>query len=359
MVAVFRPDGRRYYYCQWRDKRTGQKVTRSTRSEKLTAACIAAAQLSADAGNPSWPEFQTAYQRDILAARSDATREKHRALFRAVDEHVGPIERLTDLDAPAITRLTTGLRSVGLEDSTIRGHLDNLRAALKWATEQGYLSAVPKMRLPARGGMRGRPLLLEEFERYCAAVKPIVGRRAKDYVELVEGLWLSGLRLFEAHALSWDHDSKICVDLTSYRRPMFRIAGDVDKGRKERVFPIAPEFVEWLQRVPANRRRGFVFFRRNRPSLNWTSKRLSEIGERARIKVKDERGKLKWASAHDLRRSFGFRWAQRVPAPALMALMRHASITTTMKYYVGANADAAADVVWNAYELQGVNRCPV
>lgn len=33
-----------------------------------------------------------------------------------------------------------------------------------------------------------------------------------------------------------------------------------------------------------------------------------------------------------------------------MLLMRHESIDTTMKYYVGRSVQATADVVWEAYE---------
>src|SRR5262249_8398083 len=58
--------------------------------------------------------------------------------------------------------------------------------------------------------------------------------------------------------------------------------------------------------------------------------------------------KVKYASAHDLRRSFGERWAARVMPQILMQLMRHASIDTTLRYYVGQNAEKAADVLWDA-----------
>ncbi|CAN0355024.1 unnamed protein product, partial [Ectocarpus sp. 4 AP-2014] len=56
----------------------------------------------------------------------------------------------------------------------------------------------------------------------------------------------------------------------------------------------------------------------------------------------------KFATAHDLRRSLGQRWAHRVPAATLMALMRHESIETTKKFYIGENADATAAVLWQA-----------
>ena len=35
--------------------------------------------------------------------------------------------------------------------------------------------------------------------------------------------------------------------------------------------------------------------------------------------------------------------------PDLMTLMRHESIESTLKYYVGRNSQATADVAWSAY----------
>ncbi len=54
----------------------------------------------------------------------------------------------------------------------------------------------------------------------------------------------------------------------------------------------------------------------------------------------------KYASAHDLRRSFGTRWAKRVMPAVLKRLMRHADISTTMGYYVDMDADEMAVDLW-------------
>jgi hypothetical protein len=64
----------------------------------------------------------------------------------------------------------------------------------------------------------------------------------------------------------------------------------------------------------------------------------------------DDGMKRKFASAHDLRRAFGLRWSARVMPAVLQQLMRHESIETTMRYYVGRDADAVADVLWQAVE---------
>ena len=77
---------------------------------------------------------------------------------------------------------------------------------------------------------------------------------------------------------------------------------------------------------------------------------ISKIGRAAGVKVHRDlsSGKVKHATAHDLRRSFGERWAIRIMPQTLMELMRHESIETTLKFYVGRNAEKTARAVYDA-----------
>ena len=79
---------------------------------------------------------------------------------------------------------------------------------------------------------------------------------------------------------------------------------------------------------------------------------VSAIGTPAGVVVDErtKRGKLmrKFASAHDLRRAFGLRWSSKLMLADLQQLMRHEDIGTTMKYYVGQNADAIWAAVGNS-----------
>ena len=77
-------------------------------------------------------------------------------------------------------------------------------------------------------------------------------------------------------------------------------------------------------------------------------KAICAIGERANVVVDSDGGKTKYASAHDLRRSFGFRWSERVMPAQLKELMRHESVATTLTYYVCRNAEAAAAALYEA-----------
>ena len=91
---------------------------------------------------------------------------------------------------------------------------------------------------------------------------------------------------------------------------------------------------------------------------DYVSHIVSKIGKAAGVvvnritKVDRKTGKprevVKYASCHDLRRSFGFRWAERVDTFKLQELMRHSNIETTRRYYVGRNAQNTAASLWAA-----------
>jgi integrase len=225
--------------------------------------------------------------------------------------------------------------------------------------------------------MKGRPITREEFERMLGKIqkaifadvdtaeqpKPDAAAHQAAVVAswhfYLEGLWASGLRLAESLEVCWDRDDKLCVDLGG-KRPVLRILAELEKGHRDRMLPISPEFAEFLLRTPAAERTGYVFkpLARRVKGPRLTEHRVGEIvstiGRAAGVKVNTDpkTGKVKFASAHDLRRSFGERWASRVMPQVLMELMRHESIETTMKFYVGRNAQATADVLWQAHERQ-------
>jgi len=90
--------------------------------------------------------------------------------------------------------------------------------------------------------------------------------------------------------------------------------------------------------------------------VDWVSKAVTRIGTAANVVV--ERGTrvgqphTKFGSAHDFRRAFGLRWSKLVMPPALMQLMRHADIKTTMQFYVGRNVQDVADQLQAAFQRQ-------
>ena len=225
------------------------------------------------------------------------------------------------------------------------------------------LPKLPKVTAPRRAKkanlMKGRPITTEEFERMLAKTASVVGDTATpSWLYYLRGLWLSGLRLTESLDLYWDRDDRLSVDLSG-KLPMLRITDKFEKGHKDRLLPMAPEFAEFLLQTPEHLRRGRVFDPqpRRRKGEHLTATRVGRvvtaIGKAAGVVVKREGSKVKFASAQDLRRSFGERWAPRVMPQVLKELMRHESIETTLKYYVGRNAQATAAVLWEAHAAAG------
>ena len=197
--------------------------------------------------------------------------------------------------------------------------------------------------------MKGGAVVAEQFERMLLAVPKVRPQDATAWVRYLTGLWLSGLRLEESAILSWDTDAPFAIDLSG-RRPRFRIEGEAQKSGRDELLPMTPDFGEWLLATfPEGDRHGRVFklncVKTGVPLLHHrVGQVVSAIGKRAGVVVSKADGK--YASAHDLRRSFGTRWAKRVMPAVLQRLMRHAEISTTMGYYVDLDADAMADDLW-------------
>jgi integrase len=313
-----------------------------------------------------------------------------------VEQHIH-LAKLGNVSADAMQRLQTALRSEGLAESTIKSHLAHLRVALAWAVTVGLLAAIPKVpktqRAKATRVMKGRPIAGEEFDRMidkteaalCEANEPerrkeykrwkaearqlMQERRKKQamaaaasWQHLLRGLWLGGLRITEALELHLNDEEKMRIDL-SCRHPMLRIPAEAEKGHKDRLLPMAPEFAEFLLQTPPAQRAGYVFnpksIRADKLGRRLASQQVQRvigiIGRLANVKVNErtvrDAVKVKHASAHDLRHSFGERWATRVMPQVLMELMRHESIDTTLRYYVGRNAQQTASVLWDAHRL--------
>jgi integrase len=118
--------------------------------------------------------------------------------------------------------------------------------------------------------------------------------------------------------------------------------------RKGKVLHFGEEVPQEV--IQAMRKRA-VRRRHQRPPGRLTDKRVSEIiaaiGQRARVVVRqpdEETGqRIKYASAHDLRRSLAERLINAgVSAETLMVVMRHRDFATTRKFYGATRAAQAA-----------------
>ena len=330
----------------------------------------------------TWKEFRERYETERLPSLAETTQGMARASFNHIEEILNP-DRLSKLTAATLSKFQSELRKPRkiikddkevtippIRETSIASTLRHLRPALVWAVSMGMLPAVPKIEMPRRAKgqtlARARAVTAEEYERMLAACDKARPHDAEAWKRYLTGLWLSGLRLEESLRLSWEAEEGFMVDFSG-RRPSFRIYAQSQKSRRDEILPMTPDFCQWLKDTfPEAERVGRVFrldgLQTAKPiTPKRVIKIVSNIGKKAGVVVNKADGKF--ATAHDLRRAFGTRWAKRVMPAVLKKMMRHSSIETTMSYYVDLDAAEVADQLWAGFGpktgngLQNGNTC--
>ncbi|WP_425397472.1 tyrosine-type recombinase/integrase [Aeoliella sp.] len=357
---VVKPNGRNIFQMRYLDPYTGKEVTRSTKCTKRKDAEKAAGVWQDElrrgvyvpTSKATWAEVVEHYKETVLAQLGDGTATTYFATFNKFETLAKP-QRMADLTTNRVVRFVKDCREKGLSEATISRHLRTLKVLARWANKRGMLSRVPTFEIPkhVKGTkrMKGRPITLQEFNEMLLKVpkaledEPKMKRGADTVRFFLKGLWCSGLRLSEALALRWDDAPGAIVVDRSGNHPLLRIPAEAQKSGKDQMLPMVPEFAKLLDTVPPEDRSGHVFdMPRDRHA---TGRFVSSIGKLAGVVVDSASGKF--ASAHDLRRAFGFRWSRKVMPAVLMELMRHAKIETTMAFYVGDDAQRTAAELWS------------
>src|SRR5262249_35588950 len=111
------------------------------------------------------------------------------------------------------------------------------------------------------------------------------------------------------------------------------LPAELVKGSEDQWVPLDPVLREALLALPRQGRRVFRF----QSPKDGHEIGSSAVSDRVRQLAKHAGVPL---TMHALRKGFGCRYAAEVPAQVLQRLMRHASIRTTMDFYV--NTDQAA-----------------
>lgn len=361
-VSIMQRSRSPHWLAYWVDPITERKKTKSLKTTDERTAQRRSQQLETEINSGKSQEAETtwltaiaAYRLGAFPALSQASRSSIETTITEVERHMNPksLAIFTDQrvsEFAAVLRKTPERGKIRTE-FTIKRHLSTLRAILNWFGDSGYIQRVPKFRMPNPRGSKGRPITDTEFAAMLAQIPDVTGNDPNvtaSWEHLLWGLWLSGLRLSEALELSWDDPHKIRVDLTTYRHPMLVLPGASQKNRTDQIVPITPDFADWLIGQPV--RAGDVFSplarSLDRIDMEWASRIISRCGKMAQIVTKKESEKEKYASAHDLRRSFGDRWSRKVLPALLQLLMRHSDIKTTMSFYLGRNAETSADQLY-------------
>ena len=359
-VRVTKRASRPNFFMWHRDPTTEKQVVRTTGESTMRAALRKAAVwedelrsgISQSDGAKTWDSFREEYEHLHLSSLSPNSRPTYYAAMGHLERIMAP-KRLSSITSRELDRFAANLRDEGMRETTIRCTVRHIGAILSWAFRRNYIKVLPKMPEVRRAKgrrMRGRPINLEEFERILAATDKVRPNDAAKWKRLLRGLWLSGLRISDATKLSWEYSAPFAL-ISSGKHPAFHISADAQKASRDEIVPCTPDFAQWIMETPEEYRSGFVFNMLGGLDKNISPKHawkvISAIGKRTGILVNPH--EKKFASAHDLRRSFGTRWASRVKPVVLQKLMRHANIQTTLNFYVSLDSDDVASQLWANY----------
>jgi integrase len=318
-VYILKPGDRPFFKLEWVDPETGVRRSRSAKTGDPKQAEKARGDLEYQlnhglASEPSkmpWDAFRDLYEGEKLAGAREATRDKAGYVFDAFAELARP-QTLGKVTERTLSRYATALREKGYRPATIQGHLAYLRAALRWAADQRLIPVAPKVVMPKVPKKKIiRKIVAEEFER-LVAVAPDDG-----WAAFICTAWYTGMRRNEMLDLEWNGDGG--APWVDFGQSRIWIPAAYNKSDADQWIPLHPQLAEILR--PRRQERGKVFALSESPRE--VSRKFTKLAKKAGLKI----------TLHDLRRSFGSRYAAVVPAPVLQRLMRHADIKTTLAFY--------------------------
>jgi integrase len=242
---------------------------------------------------------------------------------------------LADVD---VARLSRWHRSLG-SDSPVEANraLETLRAAWRWAEDEGRLPAgAPDARI-FKGGRkakirrfpersRTRWLREAELRRLMEAVRAEDDPQVRAVVPL---LVLTGLRKRELLHARWEH---VDLDAAEIRLP-------TTKSNEEQVRALPPAAVAILRELPRFEEIPYVF-----PSPGRPSKPRDDI-KKPWLRIR-EAAKLPDVTLHDLRRTAGSLMAQRgVPIEHIGEVLGHSRNASVTRIYARLSNDNRRDAL--------------
>jgi integrase len=297
-------------------------------------------------------EFNVKRRRDPSAMTGRLDTIERVAKPRYVDELLSN-ERLNRIESDLLVGLgatSNKIRKSGRKASTVASIMKFLKTALKFAHEMNWIDAECKYRVKDHSTVpKGRPLSDAEVKVMLKAIKTACPHDVDGWSRLVRGILTTGLRLEEIHIMTWDKLGTIRPMKTRSGAVILELPATEQKNGQNQTIGTAPEFPALLDEIPEDERTGFIFNpipQRQRvdengdpirtTADNW-GKVISEIGKKSGIVVNADG---KFASAHDLRRTFGTRLADAgVSSVDLQAVLRHKSFETTKAFYVQSDAE--------------------
>jgi len=211
-------------------------------------------------------------------------------------------------------RQRTDRAGLTVQVSTVNRHLRDLRAFLRWSVERGVIQKMPRVRMLKEERGEVQFYSPDEMERILAAAREITisGVRFDIFLRV---LLFSALRIGNGLSLTWED--------VNLRYRQLAVPGVRTKTGKPVYVPLSLPLVMALRELPKPR---------TGPMFPWsqTSGHLHECWQ-ATI----EKAGVPYLKMHALRHTAATMLVDAGLKPHQLQQMLHASLATTLKYYVG------------------------
>lgn len=348
---------RPYYVIRWWDgppeNREGERSTKQKNKRKAEAwaADFYKRLFEVDERDRlSWERFKHEFTTKRLP------NIKSKATYRSALSSAGRVlkpKRVEELDQDAFDRWGLTLVKQGKTAATAASYAKHLRAAMKWAARKKMIPAVPEIATGSTDVMRGGPIPTEAFEKLMITLPGMFpGNKERAMARVLLAAWTIGLRRSEFFACHWDREDLIHPVGIDSKTPLLVFPASCHKAKRDMRVPLLPEATDLLRSTPKRLRYGPIFLPLRGPKREITTpdglgsffKRLSK--KAGVINGRDpESGKPRYATFHDLRKSFGERLIHEptLTTPQVALLMRHAKIETTLSNYATVEAETVAE----------------
>lgn len=274
-----------------------------------------------------WPEFEAGH----VAKQKRSTRLGYEQTWRCHLRAILGEMRIDQIDRVSFATFRKKLEDKKLLQTSIRKHLERLRCCLEWAAEQGEILKAPEVKLPKQRQAHVEIFSPEDLERMVSAAETMYERVL--LLLLTDG----ALRIGETAGLAWS-----CVD---FRKGVMTINKNVCKGvlqdsPKGEVgdVPLTPRLAAALRALQADNTGPWVLGRTVGRTEHASDSGLGKMVRRLQMAAG-----IPVHGPHRVRHSVLTLLAEQGVSPyALQAFARHASMKTTMTYYVHVDKTAQA-----------------
>jgi integrase len=333
-VGWYEPSGKRKAKCcgaGFIGKKNAKRLKEQREAELLTGTYLAKEK-------KSWTEFRDRYTREILTGMAVRTSESVIDSLDTFERIVGPklVSAITTstIDGFIAKRRNEPGKKEGakIAPASVNKDLRHVKAALAVAAEWNLIPALPKFRMEKEPGKLVRYVTGEHFTAMYQACP--LAKMPDGIPTMTAADWWRGLLIF-GYMTGWR-----IGDMLALRREDVNLDDGTalslakhNKGKRDELIKLHPVVVDHLRKMPGFDLRMFPW-NYNLRTLYVQFARLQEAAG-IHLSCQGDHEHTRYCHVygfHDLRRSFATMNADKLGTLALQTLMRHKSLSTTMKY---------------------------